>query len=118
MIIKGRKRVRACPKKEKSCDGYVRMYEYSKHLFRSTYEHMRAAQEMTISNIKYIVEMFNSDIEDICSINRGMREHIDSFHKYLERRAAYPEHSSAHIENVVNITVGGPNVIPQEKKWE
>ena len=45
-----------------------------------------------------------------------MKTYIDSFHKESERRAAYPEHSTANFEIVANITVNSASVIPQEKK--
>ena len=49
----------------------------------------------------------------MCSIDRGMREHTDSFHKESERRAAYPEQSTAHFEDVSNINDYSATVIPQ-----
>ena len=45
-----------------------------------------------------------------------MREHIDVFHKESEKRAAYPEQSTAHFEDVANITVYSASVITQEKQ--
>ena len=44
-------------KKEKSCDGYVCMYECGKHLFNSNYERTCVAQETTISKMKDIVDI-------------------------------------------------------------
>ena len=41
---------------------------------------------------------------------------IDSFHKESERHAAYPEQSTAHFENVANITVDSISIIPQKIK--
>ena len=42
-----------------------------------------------------------------------MQERIDSFHKESERHAAYPEQSTAHFEDVANITFDSASVIPQ-----
>ena len=47
-----------------------------------------------------------------------MRNYIYSCHKESEIRAEYMEQSTAHFENVVNITVDSVGVIPQEKKWK
>ena len=48
-----------------------------------------------------------------------MRYYIESCHKESERRVSYPEQSTAHGENVANITVVSASVIKQEKKkWE
>ena len=44
-----------------------------------------------------------------------MWDYIDSCHKESERRATYPEHSTAYVENVANTTVNSASVIPQEK---
>ena len=46
-----------------------------------------------------------------------MQEHIYIFRKELERRAAYLEQSSAHFEDIANITVDSDSVIPQGKNW-
>ena len=45
-----------------------------------------------------------------------MKNYIDRFHKESEIRAACPEQSTPHFENVDNITVDSDSVIPQEKK--
>ena len=49
--------------KEISHDGYVRMYEWGKHLLYPTYECMCASQEITISKMKEIVKIYNSKIK-------------------------------------------------------
>ena len=43
--------------KEKACDGYIRMYEYRKHLLYSMYEHTGTSQERIIIKMKEIVEI-------------------------------------------------------------
>ena len=45
-----------------------------------------------------------------------MQNYIDSCHKELERRAAYPEQSTTNFENVANITVDSDSVIPKDKQ--
>ena len=52
---------------EKVCDDYVRRYECNKHSFNSMYGHTYAEQEMTISKMKDIEEIYNYDIKEICS---------------------------------------------------
>ena len=56
-----------------------------------------AAQVTTISNIKDTAEIYNSEIKDICSINRDIQEYIDSCHKESRRRAADLEQITAHL---------------------
>ena len=92
------------------------MYEYGKNLSHSTYECLCVAHETTISHMKEIAEIFNSEINEIHSTNRDIQNYIDSCHKYSEIRAEYPEQSTAHFENVVNITVLSDSVIPHKKK--
>ena len=45
-----------------------------------------------------------------------MQEHIDSCHKESESSEVYPEHSTAHFNNVTNITVDSDSIIPQKKQ--
>ena len=45
-----------------------------------------------------------------------MQEHIDSFHKESESRAAYPEHSTTHFNNIANITVDSDIITPHKKQ--
>ena len=45
-----------------------------------------------------------------------MRNYIDKCNKESEKYAAYPEQSTIHFENVVNITVDSDCVITQEKQ--
>ena len=66
------------------------MYACGKHLFHSTYELACASQEINIINMKYIVGMYISEIEEIHTIDWDMREHIDICFKESEKRAAYP----------------------------
>ena len=42
-----------------------------------------------------------------------MKEHIDSCHKMLERRAAYLEQRTAHFEYAAKITVDSTSVLTQ-----
>ena len=82
------------------------------------YEKVCEAHEITINQMKQIVEIFNSDIKEIRFTNQDMRNYIDSCRRYPERRAAYPGQSTAHFENVANITDDGDSVITQEKEWQ
>ena len=45
-----------------------------------------------------------------------MQEYIDSCHKESGKCAAYPEQSTAHFEDVFNITVDSSSVLVQEKQ--
>ena len=99
-------------KKEKVDDGYVHIYEYGKHLFHSMSERSCTLQETTIINMKDIMEIYNYDIKEIRSTNRDMKSYIDNCHKESERRASYPKHSTAHFENVANITIDSAILIP------
>ena len=66
--------------------------------------------------MKYIVDMYTSDIEEIHAINRYMRDHINSCHKASKKRTAYPQQSTAHFEDFANIAVDSDSVISQENK--
>ena len=55
-IKRNEKTSRTSEKKEKALDIYARMYECGKHFINSTYERVCAAQETTISMMKYIVK--------------------------------------------------------------
>ena len=79
------------------------------------YECACKSQETTIITMKDIVEIYNSKINYIRSTNQDMQNYIDICLRELERRADYPEHSTAHFENVANITVNSASVIHQEK---
>ena len=57
------------------------MYECGKHLFHLTYESVCAAQDVSVSKMKEIVEINKYEIDEICAINRDMQGHIDSGHK-------------------------------------
>ena len=92
-------------KKEKVDDGYVHIYEYGKHFFHSTYECSGAAQDTTLSKMKYIFDIYNSEIEELRAINQYMQEHIDSCHKEPERCAAYLYQNTANFEDVQDITI-------------
>ena len=92
--------MRTSKKIGKARDGYVCMYESSKDLFNSTYESVCTAKETNISKIREIVDIYKSDIEEIYAW-----EHIGGCHKESEKGAAYPEQSTAHFEDVNNITV-------------
>ena len=63
--------------------------------------------------MKDIFKVYKYEIEEICAINRYMQESIGSFHTESERHAAYPEQSTAHFEDVANITFDSASVIPQ-----
>ena len=59
--------------------------------------------------------MYKYEIEETCVINQDMQEHIDNCHKKSESRVAYPEHSTAHLNNVANITVDSDGTTPRKK---
>ena len=80
----------AYEKKDKTRDGYVWIYECVKLFFPLTFERACASQETTINNMKEIVHMYKSDIEEIHATNQDMQGHIDIFHKQSESCAAYP----------------------------
>ena len=47
-----------------------------------------------------------------------MQEHIDSCHKKSESHASYPEHGTAHFNNVANITANSDSKTHnKKKKW-
>ena len=48
-----------------------------------TYECACSAHEMTIGQMKEIVEIFNYEKKEICSTKRDMQNYIDIFHKEL-----------------------------------
>ena len=70
----------------------------------------------TLSQIKDIVKIFNSEIKDIHSTNQDMQTYIDSCNKEPEKCEVNLEQSTANLENVANITADIDIVIPQEKK--
>ena len=45
-----------------------------------------------------------------------MSEHSDNCHKESEIRAAYPEHSTAHFEEFLEITVNSNSEVPPGKQ--
>ena len=45
-----------------------------------------------------------------------MQNYIDSCHRESEKRAAYPENSTANFENILSITVDSDSSIRQEKQ--
>ena len=67
-------------KKERSRYSYVCIYECRKHLLNSTYERAFAAREMTIRQMQDIVEIFNSEVKEICSTNQDVQNYIGSCH--------------------------------------
>ena len=80
--IKGKEKTSSTSeKKEKERDGYVYMYECGKYLLHSSYDHAYAEDETTINQMKEIMEIFNSEIEEILSTNWDTRNYIDIFRK-------------------------------------
>ena len=63
-----------------------------------------------------MLEQFNSDKKELIATNRDLQTYIDGCHKESERCAAYPEQSTAHFNNVVNITVDSDSITPQKGK--
>ena len=67
--VKGKeKTLSTSEKRENTRDGYVHIYEYGKLFCTSTFERACAAQEMTISNMKEIADMYKYDMEEIHDI--------------------------------------------------
>ena len=88
--IKGEEKTsRTSEKKEKARDGYVRIYECGN---------------------------FNHDTKELCEINQDLQNYIDSCYRESERRASYSEKSTAHFNNVANITGDRDSITPQKKK--
>ena len=63
-----------------------------------------------------MLESFNFDINELCATNQDLRTYVDSFYKESERRSEYPEQSTAHFNNVPNITIDIDSITPQKKK--
>ena len=63
-----------------------------------------------------MLELFNSEIEELRAMNQYLRTYIDSCHKESERCAVYPEHSTEYFNNFENITANSYSVTPQKKK--
>ena len=63
------------------------IYECGKKFCTSTFERACAAEEMTIRQIKEILESSNSDTKELHSTNQYLRTYIDSVKKEIE---AYP----------------------------
>ena len=63
-------------KEEKAHDGYICIYEYVKHLLYSVYKCAWSAQYTTFSQIKNIVDTFNSEINEFLSTNRDIQTYI------------------------------------------
>ena len=57
------------------------MYECDKPSFYLTHERACEAQDMTISKMKEIVDIYKSEAEEIRAINQDMQENIDGCHK-------------------------------------
>ena len=69
--IKGEEKTsRTSEKKEKSCDGYVRIHECEEKILDPTYECACTAQEINIIHTKYIVDIFSYEIKEISSTNQ------------------------------------------------
>ena len=72
--IKGEENTSSTDKnKEKTQDGYVRIYECGKIFFISTFESVCAEQETTIRKMKEIMDMYKYYIEEIHAINLDIR---------------------------------------------
>ena len=73
--------LRTFEKKENSHDGYIYIYEYSKHLLNQINQHAFAAQKRTFSMMKDIVNLYSSYMKEVRSTNRDMQNYIDSCKK-------------------------------------
>ena len=115
--IKGKeKTLSMSEKKEKARDGCVCIYQCSKQLCTSTSKRACAAQKMTTIYIKEMLESLNYETKELCATNRDLWTYIDSCHKEPERHATYPEHSTAHFNNVANITVNIDSITLKNKQ--
>ena len=61
-------------------------------------------------------ESFNYETNELCATNQYLQTYIDRCHKESERRAAYPEKSTAHFNNVAYITISSYIITPQKKQ--
>ena len=61
----GEKTLRTSEKEEKSLDGYVCIYECSKHFCHSTYECAFTAVAISINQMVELVEKYKYNYEDI-----------------------------------------------------
>ena len=77
------------------------------------YEWECATQNTTISQIKEILESFNSDTNKLCATNRDMQTYIGSCKK---ERIVYPEQKHLHFKKIVNIIANSDSITPQKKK--
>ena len=68
---------------------------------------------MVISQIKEILESFNSEIKELRSVNQDLWTYIYSVKKY---RAAYMEQNTLHFKNVTNISIDSDSITPQKKQ--
>ena len=66
--------------------------------------------------MKNIVDIKISDIKEIYSTNRYLQTYINSYKRESEKNASYPEQSTVHFEDVVNIIVYSDSVTSQKKK--
>ena len=66
--------------------------------------------------MREMVQILNSDIEDIRPINQNKINYIISCPKESEKSTDNPEQSNEHIENVENITSNSDSLIPKEKQ--
>ena len=57
------------------------MYEYGKHLLRSTYACTSEIYENTISMMKDILHIYSYEIKEICFTNQDMWNYIDSYNR-------------------------------------
>ena len=63
-----------------------------------------------------MLELFNFDTKQLCATKQDLQKFIDSCQKESKRHTAYPEQSTAHFNNVANITVDIDSIAPQKKK--
>ena len=91
------------------------MYEHDKKFRNSTFERAYPAQETTISHIKLMFESLYYETKVLSAMKRYLQNYIDSCHKESERHAAYPEHITAHFNNVENITVNSDSITHRRK---
>ena len=68
------------------------------------YDHAWTSQDTTISHIKEMIMLFNSETNELRKTNQNMKYCIDSCKKEYEE---YSEQNTAHLLSVEKITVNG-----------
>ena len=76
-------------KRKKAQDGYVRIYKCVKQFYISIFECAFTVQEKIISQIKSMLDSFNSYTKKLRATNKDLQTYIDHCHRESERFTAY-----------------------------